>query len=253
MPVDKSAARGIEIQVARRRRRRDLLELSVGYGLILIALWTPRQWQKFPSLAALIWIVLVTFLSFEGWSAMGLRVSRFPRSIWVVGVAMVLAALAGLLAWKLHTLHLPGGPTMILRRYWAYTIWAFLQEFILLDFVLLRLFRVLPNRKLAGLLTAALFATAHLPNPILTPMTLIWGFAACLLFLQYRNVYTLAMAHAIFGISIALTVPGPVDHNMRVGLGYLTYRAHRDHHRSQKPQIVSTVEWVIAEAPTRRS
>src|ERR1700733_10602194 len=254
MPVDKSTARGIEIQVARRRRRRDLLELSVGYGLILVALWTPRQWQKFPSLAALIWIVLVTFLSFEGWSTMGLRVSRFPRSIWVVVVAMGLASLAGLLAWKLHTLHLPGGPTMILRRYWAYTIWAFLQEFILLDFVLLRLFRVLPNRKLAGLLTAALFATAHLPNPILTPVTLIWGFAACLLFLEYRNVYTLAMAHAIFGISIALTIPGPVDHNMRVGLGYLTYhRPHGDHHRSQKPQIVSTVEWVIAEAPIRRS
>src|SRR6202034_3340663 len=139
MPVDNSTARGIGIQAAGRRRRRDLLELSVGYGLILIALWTPRQWQKIPSLAALIWIVLVTFLSFEGWSAMGLRVSRFPRSIWVVGVALVLAALAGMLAWKLHTLHLPGGPGMILSRYWAYTIWAFLQEFILLDFVLLRL------------------------------------------------------------------------------------------------------------------
>src|ERR1700733_29057 len=253
MPVDKSTARGIEIQVARRRRRRDLLELSVGYGLILVALWTPRQWQKFPSLAALIWIVLVTFLSFEGWRAMGLGVSRLPRSIWVVGVSMGLAALAGLLASKLHTLHLPGGPTMILRRYWAYTIWAFLQEFILLDFVLLRLFRVLPNRKLAGLLTAALFATAHLPNPILTPVTLIWGFAACLLFLEYRNVYTMAMTHAILGICVAVTIPGPVDHNMRVGLGYLTYRPRRAHHLSQIDHIVSTVACVIAEAPTRRS
>src|ERR1700679_960363 len=254
MPADKSEARGAGIQVAGRGRRRDLLELSVGYGLILVALWTPRQWQRLLSLAALIGIVQVTRLSFDGWSAMGLRVSRFLGSVWVVGVALVLAAAAALLAWRLHTLHLPGGPMMILQRYWAYTIWAFLQELILLDFVLLRLFRVLPNRKLAGLLTAALFATAHLPNPILTPVTLIWGFAACLLFLEYRNVYTIAMAHAIFGISIALTIPGPVDHNMRVGLGSLTYPLpNGDHHRTQKPQIVSTVEWVIAEAPIRRS
>src|ERR1700723_4385607 len=106
MPVDKSTARGIEIQGPRRRRRRDLLELGVGYGLILVALWPPRQWQRLPSLAALIWIVLVTFLSFDGWSAMGLRVSRFLGSVWVVGVALVLAAAAALLAWRLPTPHL---------------------------------------------------------------------------------------------------------------------------------------------------
>jgi membrane protease YdiL (CAAX protease family) len=72
-------------------------------------------------------------------------------------------------------------------------------------------------------MAAVIFAVAHLPSPILTPVTLIWGFAACLLFLRYRNLYPLAMAHAILGISIAITIPGPVDHNMRVGLGYLTY------------------------------
>ena len=255
MPVDKSAALGAGIPAAEGRRRRDFLELSVGYGLILLALWTPNPWRRLPSLAALAWILLVSFLSFDGWSAMGLRVSGFLRSAWVVGVALVLAAAAVVLAGRLHTtLHLPGGPIMIVKRYWAYTIWAFLQEFVLLNFILLRLLRVLPNRKLACLAAAGLFAVAHLPNPILTPVTLIWGFAACLLFLEYRNVYTLAMAHAIFGICIALTVPGPVDHNMRAGLGYLTYRQHRrNHHRSQKDHIVSTVAWVIAEAPTRRS
>jgi len=54
-------------------------------------------------------------------------------------------------------------------------------------------------------------------------LTLVWGFASCLVFLRYRNLYPLAIAHAIFGISIAITVPGPVVRNMRVGLGYLRY------------------------------
>jgi membrane protease YdiL (CAAX protease family) len=84
----------------------------------------------------------------------------------------------------------------------------------------------LNSTKSAALLAAVLFALAHLPNPILTPITLFWGFAACLLFLHYRNLYPLAMAHAIVGIAIAITVPGPVVHNMRVGLGYLTYHRH---------------------------
>ena len=88
--------------------------------------------------------------------------------------------------------------------------------------------------KLAVGVTAIIFAVAHLPNPILVPFTLLWGLAACLLFLRYRNLYPLAMAHAILGITIAIAVPGPVDHNMRVGLGYLTY-AHT-HSATQSAQ-----------------
>jgi membrane protease YdiL (CAAX protease family) len=95
---------------------------------------------------------------------------------------------------------------------------------------------LLNDNKAAAFATAGLFALAHLPNPILTPVTLIWGFAACLIFLRYRNLYPLGMAHAIFGITIAITVPGPVVHNMRVGLGYLTYSPTHRHAPSMQPQ-----------------
>lgn len=105
---------------------------------------------------------------------------------------------------------------------------------------------------MAAMAATGLFGFAHLPNPILTAVTLIWGFAACLIFLYYRNIFTPALAHAIFGISIAITIPGPVDHNMRVGLGYLTYHPPRHVQRSQIDQTVSTVAWVMADAPTRR-
>jgi hypothetical protein len=46
---------------------------------------------------------------------------------------------------------------------------------------------------------------------------------ACLLFLRNRNLIPLALTHALLGITIAMTVPGPIIRNMRVGLGYLTY------------------------------
>ena len=184
---------------------------------------------------------------------MGLTGSGFRRSLWVVGAALVLATAAVLLAARLQTLHAPAYPVLFVQRYWAYAIWSFLQEFLLLDYFLLRLLRLLPGRNAAVLAATGLFTIAHLPNPILTVLTLLWGWASCRLFLRYRNLYTLAIAHAIFGICVAITIPGPVDHNMRVGLGYLTYNPNKFTHRSQKDQTVSTHAWVMAEAPTRRS
>ena len=111
---------------------------------------------------------------------------------------------------------------------------------------------------MAALTAATLFAAAHVPNPVLMPVDVALGPAACLLFLRYRNIYPLMMAHAILGITVAMTIPGPVDHNMRVGLGYLTYRPHMHLHRhfniyrSHSDQMASTVAWVTADAPTRR-
>jgi membrane protease YdiL (CAAX protease family) len=247
---------------AARRKQRDLLELSVGYALILLVIWTLNPWQRWFYWLTLAWILLVTALSFEGWEAMGLGISGFWPSLWVVGVALLGAAVAVTLAGRFHTLHPPLGPLMFIRRFWGYGIWALLQQFLLQDFVLLRLLRLMPGRKAAVIVAAGLFALAHLPNPILTPAVLLWGLASCSIFLRYRNVYTLGMAHAILGICMAVAVPGPVDHNMRVGRGYWTYRSHpryrsdpssRRGHRSHSDHTVSTHAWVIADAPTRRS
>lgn len=252
IPTDIPATCGTENPTAAGRKRRALLEVSIGYGLILFAIWTPLPWQRVISGAALAWVLIATVISFDGWSAMGLRISGSLHSLWMVGVALLLAGATVMLAGKLHALHL-SPMMMFVRRFWAYALWAFLQQLLLLDFILLRLLRLLPGRKAAVMAAAGLFALAHLPNPVLTPATLIWGFAACLLFLRYRNVYTLATVHIIFGICIAITVPGPVDHNMRVGLSYLTYRPPGHHHRSQKDHTVSTEAWVIDDAPIRRS
>jgi membrane protease YdiL (CAAX protease family) len=215
----------------RRWHRRDVLEFGVAYGLIALAVWTPRPWQQVLSLAALVWVVLASWISFDGWRAMGFQVTGFRRSAWVLVLALVLATAAiGVSVW-LQTLHLPRSLFEFAERYWVYTLWSFLQEFLLLNFFLLRLSRIFPKQGSAAMVAAGLFALMHLPNPILTPLTLIWGIAACLIFLRYRNLYVPAIAHAMLGICIAITIPGPVDHNMRVGLGYLTYHEHP--HRQQ--------------------
>jgi membrane protease YdiL (CAAX protease family) len=220
--------------VSERSRRRDWIELAVGYVLIMAVVWTPRPWQRFLWIAAAAAIILMMGTGFDGWKVLGLRAANFWRSLWIVGVALALAGAADVVAARMHTLTVPAGPAAFVATYCAYAIWTGVQQFLLQGFFLLRFVRVIPRAGLAALLAAGLFAAAHLPNPVLTPITLIWGFVACLLFLRYRNLYPLMMAHAILGITVAMTVPGPVVHNMRVGLGYLTYSPHRHGHGMQR-------------------
>ncbi len=213
-------------------KQRAVIEIAIAYALILAVIWTPRPLQQFLWIVAVAGIAAMTCLSFDGLNAMGLRRKNFLRSLWVAAAPLAIAAVAMVMAGTMHTLEVPSGPLHFIGTFWAYAIWTFVQQFLMQCFFLLRLLRVLPGPRSAAFAAAVLFAMAHLPNPILAPVTLVWGFAACLIFLRYRNLYPLGMAHAIFGITIAMTVPGPVVHNMRVGLGYLTY-GHRHPHLLQ--------------------
>lgn len=235
-----------------RRRAWEAGELAVGYGLILAVIWTPRPVQSWLYWTALAWVALSISRSFPGWKAMGFSISGFWRSLWIVGLALLLAGVAAVVASRLHTLHHPGGAVAWVRSFGGYAVWALVQQLLLQGYFLLRLLRLVPNANFAAILAATIFALAHLPNPILTPVTLLWGLAACFVFLRFRNLWTLAMAHAIFGICLAVTIPAPVLHNMRVGLGYLTYHAPTRLHLNHRDQRVSTVAWVRHEAPTRR-
>jgi hypothetical protein len=133
---------------------------------------------------------------------------------------------------------------------------------LLQDFFLRRMLRLVSRKGAAVVVAAGIFSLAHLPNPILTVVTFLWGLAACTIFLRYRNLYPLGLAHAVLGITLAIAIPGPMIRNMRVGLGYLAY-AHQHHghqrglphdlQRSHADQTVSTRAWVMADAPTRRS
>jgi membrane protease YdiL (CAAX protease family) len=213
---------------------RDAVDIAVAYLLILAVVWTPRPMQRYLWLVAVAGIAILIWRSFDGWRAMGFTTANFGRSLWIAGAALLMAGAAVAVAARMHTLHLPpGGVLDFIETYIAYAIWTGVQQFLLQSFFFLRFLRLIPNPKLAALAAATMFAAAHLPNPVLTPITLLWGFVACLVFLRYRNLYPLMIAHAILGITVAVAVPGPVVHNMRVGLGYLTYNPniHRHAHR----------------------
>ncbi len=213
-------------------KRRALLELAIGYGLILLVLWTPRPWQRPLYAVAALVIAVIFWLGYTTPKSMGLRAENFFRSLWIVSAALFISAISISLAIHFQTLHPVHGPVGFFKRYWGYALWSFVQQLLLQDFFLRRLRLLLPSARLAVLAAAAIFSIAHIPSPVLMLVTFFMGLAACLLFLRYRNLYPLAIAHAILGITIAITLPNSIIHNMRVGIGYLTYTQHHHDPRS---------------------
>lgn len=216
--------------VPRSRLRQDFIELAIGYALILATIWTARPVQAWFYWLSLAWIAITTWISFPGWNALGFRKAGFGRSLWVAFAAVAVAIVAHAVAFRMHTLREPMALRGWVLTFGGYTLWSFVQQFLLQGYFLFRLLRLLPRRESAAVAAALMFTAAHLPNPILVPLTLIWGTCACFVFLRHRNIYPLAIAHAVLGITVAVTVPGPVVRNMRVGLGYLRYRAPHGTH-----------------------
>jgi len=118
---------------------------------------------------------------------------------------------------------IPANPTWPnLHVAWQYLAWALVQEFMLQSFFFTRC-EDLFGSKAAVWTTAALFAAAHLPSPILTTFTLVGGLFFCEMFRRYRSIYPIGVVHAVLGLTLAVTMPDSLLHHMRVGIGYLRY------------------------------
>jgi hypothetical protein len=243
-----SASSGTVIHDAKKGNRArnwswGVVESLVGYGLILTANWTSNPAQQWFYWAAVAWIGGSAAVAFIRNRSIEFRMTGFWRSLWIVGAALMLAASAVAIAARMHTLQQPYGPMSRAEAFVGYAVWAIVQQWLLQGYFLPRLAQVTSRESWAAAIVAGLFAVAHLPNTILAVMALFWGLAASFLFLRFRSVVSLGFAHAILGIAVAISIPGPVLHNMRVGLAYLQYqtpielRLARDDHR------VSNATW----------
>ena len=202
-------------------RARDLIELILGYGLIVGIIWTPEHLQRLLSPIALVLTLSVVLARGQTRDELGLGARGLIPSLWILPAAIALAALSLFVAAKLGTLH------PLYKADFAhisgYVLWTIYQQFLLQDYFMDRLLRLLSNESAALTLAGVLFAAAHLPNLVLTAATLIWGIVSCALFRRYRNVWALGLAQGLLGLCFAVCVPDALHHHLRVGLGYLRY------------------------------
>jgi hypothetical protein len=201
---------------------RDLVELIFGYGLILFVLWTPEFPQRVLSPVAFIMTLAVVLARRPSLDDLGIGRHGLARSLWILPAAILLAIASLLLARKIGTLHpLFKGD---FKHVAGYILWTIFQQFLLNDYFMPRLTRLLASENAAVGLAAVLFAAAHLPNLPLTGATLLWGAISCALFRRYRNLYALGLAQGVLGLCFAVCVPDALHHHLRVGLGYLRYQ-----------------------------
>jgi membrane protease YdiL (CAAX protease family) len=207
-------------------------QIIIVFLFLEFALWAPtrqtrNRWAIIAAITILALVLINVLLDVpSGRSSLerlGLGLPKMFGASVVLGVGLVAAIFMVILV------YLAGGqiianPTWFpnLQSAWGYVIWAGLQEFILQSFFFNR-FEGLYGSSAAVWIASALFAAAHLPNPILTTATLIGALFFCEMFRRYRSIYPLAVVHAMLGLTIAIVTPDSLVHHMRVGIGYLRY------------------------------
>lgn len=202
-------------------RSRDLIELILGYGVVVGVIWMPEHWQRIFTPIALVLTLLVVLARRHRRDELGLGARGFIPSLWILPAAIALSALSVFVAARLGTLHPLYKADFI--HISSYVLWTIYQQFLLQDYFVDRLSRLFITESLTVILAGVLFAAAHLPNLVLTGATLVWGIVSCALFRRYRNLWALGLAQGLLGLCFAVCIPDALHHHLRVGLGYLRY------------------------------
>jgi len=188
------------------------------------ALWTAGVVQGFFIILTVALTIVWTFAERHPWPDLGLNPAAIRRAWWIAPVGAVIAGLILLAAWHWHTFRAPAGTLVVCVNVVLSLIWAFAQQFLAQSFFFLHFEDLLRSGRRAVLATALLFSSAHIPNPVLVPVTLVGGLILSEVFRRNRTLYPLAVAHALVALSLAISVPETVLHDMRVGIGYIYYQ-----------------------------
>lgn len=206
------------------QRRALWRQVLLVYGSLETALWTRGVVQGLFMAVTVALAIAWSFSARHSWLDLGLDPASIRRGWWIAPVGAAVAGLILLAAWRSHTLRPPAAslPVVCLSVALGLT-WAFLQQFLAQSFFFLHLEYLLRSGRRAVLATALVFSSAHIPNPVLVPVTLVGGVILSEMFRRNRTLYMLAVAHTLIALSLAISIPETVLHDMRVGIGYIRY------------------------------
>lgn len=197
-------------------------EAAAGFILIMLYIWRLRF------TAPRAWIFIVGFfllshlLRRERAAALGFRWSNFRECVEHMAPALLLMALSlialGLLLATMRPISVEYGFMCLL----AYCPWGIFQQYLLNGYIANRLLAVFSARYVP-LIAATLFAGAHLPNWFLMLVTFAAGYLSTKIFMRYRNLYFLGLAHALIGTVLFVVIPDSISHHLTVGPGFFLH------------------------------
>jgi hypothetical protein len=201
------------------------LEALLFSAVVALFIW---RWQAAHPLS---WIILPVWLAASfvlhhdtpktlGWRADNLWPATHQGLV-LFGIYIATVCAAGLVLGASHRLpeHLVDH-----RRFVGYFAFCLLQQVAVNSYLMNRfLFAVEGPVVVPALLSSAIFAALHWPNPVLIPITLVGGFGMCMLFARQRNILPLTLGQAILGGLVWWAFPAAWHHSMRVGPGYYSF------------------------------
>ena len=209
-------ASGVASSKVLRSRWSTLLRRLFPVALIELALRSPLRAAILFAIAALCYIVYQVYSAASNARSPGLDLRGLLRESWLLGATFALALAILAAAYFSGSLHRLWG----LRHPWLgvaiYICWAFVQEFMLQCFCVPML-RAMVSRVSSLLLAGVVFAVAHLPNPSLTLVAFFGGVALTAIYARRRNLYVVALIHAVLGLTLAVSAPDAWFHQLRVG------------------------------------
>lgn len=208
-------------------RTADALEALGIFLLILIHVWFVSRHVRLAWLVILVPVVYSHRRRGESLRWLGFRRENFircardfaPLILGLAGVPLVLGAWFGTLHWTS-----PMAPIPFVAYY---CVWGTFQQYALNGFFVNRLSGAArpDERRWVPLLAAILFAAVHVPNWFLVTVTFTLGLLCARIYLTYRNLFFLGIAHGLIGSALYLTVPDWLGLHFFIGPRALRYMA----------------------------
>jgi membrane protease YdiL (CAAX protease family) len=206
------------------KRPLELATLAFVSVLLLSYIWIWRR--SFPGSTTLFFVVLVVTLTLshvlhrESLRDAGFRLDTFARaSMLLAPVAAVVIGAALLIGYLSGAARFPPVSRAISSIAEA-LVFGLAQQYLLLGFFYRRLEEALPNPASSLLVTAALFALFHLPNPFLTAVTFFAGFIAAWVYRRAPNLWVTGIAHGLISYCLYFSLSREITAGLRVGPSY---------------------------------
>jgi hypothetical protein len=198
------------------------LEPAAVFVLIMLYIW---RW-RFTAPHAWIYILGVVVLSHivhrERTASLGFRWNNFEECMETLAPAVLLVAISliacGVLLQTMRNIRFDHG----LLCFVAYCPWGLFQQYLLNGYFTNRLLAAASARHVP-LIAAALFSGTHLPNWFLMLVTFAAGYCSTKIYMKYRNVYFLGLAHGMIGSLLFVVIPDSISHHLTVGPGFFLH------------------------------
>jgi len=196
------------------------VEPAIVFLLIMLYIWCLRPGHQTWAFAIFGLILLSHYWHGETARDLGFRGTNFRTCFRAFLPALVFISMLLLAGGQLlHTLRVLDMERAIIG-FLSYCTWGLFQQYLLNAFFVNRMLPVSSSAHQAAALGAACFAGAHAPNWFLMLVGLVTGYCCARVWIQYRNLYFLGIAHGAIGSMLYLVVPDAISHHLVVGPGW---------------------------------